>query len=292
MKIDTILITGATGYLGNALIPELLKRYAPRSLRIFGRSESKLVDLLRRYGDMDHDRLRALVGDVRDEDRIRSAVRDVDLVIHAAALKRLEVCNYSPEEAIKTNVQGSLNVLKACMEFKPAKAVFISSDKAVRPTNLYGMTKAIMEEAVLQTARFNGIGTPKLAVCRYGNVIGSTGAAIPYFIQQIRAGKPITITHKDMTRFLLTRRDAVKIVCRAIEGDDRLILPLGLRAIPLLKAVCYIGHHFGSEVPISFTHPESGEKLHEEIEVDRFSNEAPEVSEADFIAMLKEEGLL
>lgn len=292
MKIDTILLTGATGYLGQALIPELLARYNPRSLRLFGRSESKLVDILRRHNDLNHDRLRALVGDVRDEERVFSAVKWADLVIHAAALKRLEVCNYSPEEAIKTNVQGSLNVLKACLEHRPSKAVFISSDKAVRPINLYGMTKALMEQSVLQTARFLGIGSPRLTVCRYGNVIGSTGAAIPYFIQQIRSGNPITITHPEMTRFLLTKKDAVNIVCRSIESDDRLILPLKLRSISMLKAVCYINQYFCTNVPLNITHPEDGEKLHEEISPEIFSNEVPEVTQVEFLDLLKEEGLL
>ena len=210
----TILITGGTGSLGIALTKKLLKLNI-ETVRIFSRNESKQIEMESKFED---NRLRFFVGDVRDTDRLYSALEDVDIVFHAAALKHVPKIEYNPFEAIKTNVIGTQNVIDACLKNNVEKAVCIGTDKAVSPLNTYGSTKLLMEK--LFVAANNYLNKEKhktvfLAV-RYGNVLGSSGSVIPKFIEQIKANKPITITDTKMTRFSITMNEALDLILNAV----------------------------------------------------------------------------
>jgi len=293
MQYETVVLTGATGYLGNLLIPHIIETYKPHSLRLFARSEWKLAQILRQYNDLyDMRLLRPLVGDIRDRERVFSAIKGADLVIHTAALKRLEICNYNPQEAIKTNVVGSMNVMDACVNLNPHKAIFISSDKAYRPKNLYGITKACMEEMVRQRALAIATGNPTMTLVRYGNVIGSTGAVIPYFINLAKAGLHLPITDPRMTRFLITKKVAWETVKWAIENGKQgeVVLPTKIKSMKITDIAETINalhlNHTGTREIGMF----SGEKLHEELD-EGVTSENVNTTKDEFREMLKEDGL-
>jgi len=212
-KDKTILITGGTGSLGQALTKRLLEMDA-HAIRIFSRNESKQIEMENNIKD---DRIRFFLGDVRDLQRLTRATEDVDLVFHAAALKHVPKIEYNPFEAIKTNVVGSQNVIDACLTNDVEKVVCVGTDKAVSPLNTYGATKLLMEK--LFVAAKNYLNPEKhrtvfLAV-RYGNVLGSSGSVIPKFIEQIKANKPVTITDPKMTRFSITMDEALDFILNA-----------------------------------------------------------------------------
>lgn len=291
--MKTIVITGATGYLGQALIPMLLE-YKPESIRLLGRNELKLSQIQRQYGDLyKNQQFRPMICDIRDRERVFSCLKDADLVIHAAALKRLEVCNYNPQEAIKTNVLGSMNVMDACLNVGVKKAVFISTDKAVEPTNLYGATKKVMEEMVLQRSIMLGNNLPKMTIVRYGNVVGSTGAVIPYFIQLAKEGKALPITADTMSRFIIAKKDAVDTVKTAIESNASICLPSKLKAVYIASAAKWINDYLGNEAGTYEIGMFAGEKLMECLAPVVYSD-FPEyqLTQAEFIKLLIEEGLL
>jgi len=209
----TILITGGTGSLGQALTKRLLE-YNVKALRIFSRNESKQIEMESNIKD---DRVRYLLGDVRDLQRLTRATEDVDLVFHAAALKHVPKIEYNPFEAIKTNVVGSQNMIDACLANDVEKVICVGTDKAVSPLNTYGATKLLMEK--LFVAANNYLNPEKhrtvfLAV-RYGNVLGSSGSVIPKFIEQIKTNKPVTITDPKMTRFSITMNEAIDFIFNA-----------------------------------------------------------------------------
>ena len=213
LENKTILITGGTGSLGQALTKRLLE-YNVKALRIFSRNESKQIEMESNIKD---DRVRYLLGDVRDLQRLTRATEDVDLVFHAAALKHVPKIEYNPFEAIKTNVVGSQNMIDACLANDVEKVICVGTDKAVSPLNTYGATKLLMEK--LFVAANNYLNPEKhrtvfLAV-RYGNVLGSSGSVIPKFIEQIKANKPVTITDPKMTRFSITMNEAIDFIFNA-----------------------------------------------------------------------------
>ena len=213
LENKTILITGGTGSLGQALTKRLLE-YNVKALRIFSRNESKQIEM---ESDIKDDRVRYLLGDVRDLQRLTRATEDVDLVFHAAALKHVPKIEYNPFEAIKTNVVGSQNMIDACLTNDVEKVVCVGTDKAVSPLNTYGATKLLMEK--LFVAANNYLNPEKhrtvfLAV-RYGNVLGSSGSVIPKFIEQIKTNKPVTITDPKMTRFSITMNEAIDFIFNA-----------------------------------------------------------------------------
>ena len=212
-KNKTILITGGTGSLGQALTQRLLQMDV-RAIRIFSRNESKQIEMENAIKD---DRIRFFLGDVRDLERLKRATEDVDLVFHAAALKHVPKIEYNPFEAIKTNVVGSQNVIDACLINNVEKVICVGTDKAVSPLNTYGATKLLMEK--LFVAANNYLNPEKhrtvfLAV-RYGNVLGSSGSVIPKFIEQIKTNKPVTITDPKMTRFSITMNEAIDFIFNA-----------------------------------------------------------------------------
>ena len=209
-----ILITGGTGSLGTALTARLLKTDVD-IIRIFSRDELKQSQMKLQFNN---DRLRFLIGDVRDQERLEKAVEDVNMVIHTAALKQVPVIEYNPFEAIKTNVQGSQNLVEACLNKDVGFALAIGTDKAVSPFNTYGATKLLMERLFVSANYYKGEHKTKFACVRYGNVLGSRGSIIPKFFEQITSGDKITITDPNMTRFNITIDQALDLIFRVIKN--------------------------------------------------------------------------
>ena len=214
---STLLITGGTGSFGNAVVRRLLKT-GIKEIRILSRDEKKQDDMRR---ELNSDKLKFYIGDVRDYNSIQGAFRGVDYVFHAAALKQVPSCEFYPIEAMKTNVIGSDNVITACVENKVKKAVFLSTDKAAYPINAMGITKALMEKNVIARSRQMLENDTVICLTRYGNVMASRGSVIPLFLEQIKAEKPITLTNPDMTRFMMTIDDAVDLVLYAFERGEQ-----------------------------------------------------------------------
>jgi len=209
-----ILITGGTGSLGTALTARLLKTDVD-IIRIFSRDELKQSQMESQFNN---DRLRFLIGDVRDKERLEKAVEDVNIVIHTAALKQVPVIEYNPFEAIKTNVQGSQNLVEACLNKNVEFALAIGTDKAVSPFNTYGATKLLMERLFVSANYYKGSHKTKFSCVRYGNVLGSRGSILPTFIEQIISGKKVTITDPNMTRFNITIDQALDLIFRVIKN--------------------------------------------------------------------------
>ncbi len=218
-----LVITGGTGSFGNAVCRRFLSTDI-REIRIVSRDEKKQDDMRHMYQAMYPEyssKLKFYIGDVREYSSIEGAFKGADFVFHAAALKQVPSCEFYPIEAVKTNILGSNNVITACETHGIKKAIFLSTDKAAYPVNAMGMTKALMEKNVIARSRqMTGTG-PVLCLTRYGNVMASRGSVIPLFCEQIEAGKPITITNPEMTRYMMTLEDAVELVLYAFEHGDQ-----------------------------------------------------------------------
>ena len=256
-----ILITGGTGSLGNALTSRLLN-YDVDTIRIFSRNENKQVTMESKFND---DRLRFLLGDVRDYARLVRAMEDIDIVFHAAALKHVPVIEYNPFEAIKTNVIGSQNVIDACLEENVEKAVAIGTDKAVSPLNTYGATKLLMEKLFVTASNYlkKERHRTKFFALRYGNVLGSSGSVIPKFIQQIKNKEKITITDPNMTRFSISMDKALDFILHATEiakGSEIFIPKLRAYTIKDVKDALFESLQKTDEENIGIR---EGEKLNE-----------------------------
>jgi UDP-N-acetylglucosamine 4,6-dehydratase len=210
-KSSTLLITGGTGSFGNAILRRFLNSDL-QEIRIFSRDEKKQDDMRKRYNSP---KLRFYIGDVRDYNSVQNAVRGVDYIYHAAALKQVPSCEFHPMEAVKTNVLGTENVLEAAINCGVKRVVCLSTDKAVYPINAMGISKAMMEKVAVAKSRSSNATV--ICATRYGNVMASRGSVIPLFVDQIRAGRPITITDPNMTRFMMTLDDAVDLVLYAFE---------------------------------------------------------------------------
>ena len=235
-----ILITGGTGSLGNALTSRLLKEDVD-TIRIFSRNENKQNTMEAEFKD---DRLRFLLGDVRDYSRLVRAMEDIDIVFHAAALKHVPIIEYNPFEAIKTNVIGSQNVIDACLEENVEKAVAIGTDKAVSPLNTYGATKLLMEKLFVTSSNYlkKERHKTKFVALRYGNVLGSSGSVIPKFIEQIKNKGKITITDPAMTRFSISMDEALDFILHATEiakGSEIFVPKLRAYSIAGLKEALF-----------------------------------------------------
>lgn len=208
-----LLITGGTGSFGNAVLTRLLDSGLDE-VRIFSRDEKKQDDMRKRYA---HPKIKFYIGDVRDLHSIAAAMRGIDYVFHAAALKQVPSCEFHPMEAVRTNVIGTENVLEAAIAAGAKRVVCLSTDKAVYPINAMGISKALMEKVMVATSR--NLDNTKTIICgtRYGNVMASRGSVIPLFVEQLQADKPITVTDPAMTRFMMTLDDAVELVLYAFE---------------------------------------------------------------------------
>ena len=219
---STILITGGTGSFGNKFIERVLNDYEPKKIIIYSRDEFK-QDLMKKnfiakYGEEKTNKLRFFIGDVRDKERLYRAFKDVDYVIHAAAMKQVPACEYNPFEAIKTNIHGAENIIEAAIDRKVKKVVALSTDKSVNPINLYGGTKLVSDKLFISANAYSGDKGTIFSIVRYGNVAGSRGSVIPFFKQLLAQGKkelPITDIH--MTRFWMILDDAVDLVFKALE---------------------------------------------------------------------------
>jgi len=207
-----ILITGGTGSWGQTLTRLMLEKHNPKEIIIFSRGELQQVLMQRKFKNP---KIKYIIGDVRDYEAVKFATKNVDYIFHMAALKHVPICEDQPQEAIKTNVTGTTNVVNAAIENHVKKVIDVSTDKAVEPLNLYGMTKAVGEKLIIQA---NDLTDHTRFVCvRGGNVMGSNGSVIPYFIEQIRNGGPLTITDLRMTRFFLTLEEAIGLLFKAAE---------------------------------------------------------------------------
>lgn len=255
-----LLITGGTGSFGNAV----LKRYLAtgiREIRIFSRDEKKQDDMRQIYKDP---KIRYYIGDVRDRGSVDYAMRGVDFVFHAAALKQVPSCEFFPMEAIRTNVIGCENVIDSAICYGIAKVIVLSTDKAVYPINAMGISKAMSEKVMIAKSRnLKGTGTT-LCGTRYGNVMASRGSVIPLFVDQIKKGEPITITDPKMTRFMMTLQDAVTLVEYAFEhgeNGDIFVQKAPAATIEMLMKALMELHHAKSEIKVIGTR--HGEKLYE-----------------------------
>ena len=215
---NILLITGGTGSFGNAVLNRFLTSVEFKEIRIFSRDEKKQDDLRKR---INNNKVKFYIGDVRDRDSLIPAVNGVDYIFHAAALKQVPSCEFFPLEAVKTNIIGTDNVLTVAHDFNVKKVVVLSTDKAAYPINAMGMSKALMEKVMVAKSRI--IDSSKTVFCgtRYGNVMASRGSVIPLFIDQIKEGKPLTLTDPLMTRFMMTLEDAVDLVLYAFENANQ-----------------------------------------------------------------------
>ena len=219
MKINygTLLITGGTGSFGESFLIKAINNYDFDEIRIFSRDEKKQEDLRKK---LNNTKVKFYIGDVRDIQSVDEASVDVDYIFHAAALKQVPSCEFFPIQAVKTNILGTENVLKAAKKNKVKKVVVLSTDKAAYPVNVMGMTKALMERVMIAKSRNFEDDSTIFCGTRYGNVIGSRGSVVPLFISQIKANKDLTITNPDMTRFIMTLEDAVELVNHAFKKGN------------------------------------------------------------------------
>jgi len=218
IKDKVLLITGGTGSFGNAVMHRFLNSEHFKEIRIFSRDEKKQDDMRKR---LNHPKVKFYIGNTRDADSVDNVVRGVDYIFHAAALKQVPSCEFFPLEAVKTNIMGTENVLNAAEKYGIKRVVVLSTDKAAYPINAMGMSKALMEK--LTIAKSRNLDDAKTIFCstRYGNVMASRGSVIPLFINQIKEGKPLTITDPNMTRFMMTLEDAVDLVLYAFENASQ-----------------------------------------------------------------------
>ena len=255
----SILITGGTGSFGNTFVPLTLAKFNPRRLVIYSRDEMKQWEMAKLYGN-DH-RVRFFIGDVRDKDRLSRALSGIDYVVHAAATKIVPIAEYNPFECVKTNVLGAMNLIDACIDQGVKRVVALSTDKASSPANLYGATKLTSDKLFIAGNSYVGINETRFAVVRYGNVMGSRGSVIPFFLTLAKNGV-LPITDSRMTRFMITLEQGVDLVWHAFE--DMIGGEIYVKKIPSMKVT-----DVALAVAPSATHNiigiRPGEKLHEQM---------------------------
>lgn len=258
----SILVTGGTGSFGKKFIETILLHYPEVSrIVVYSRDELKQYEMSQQYPPSTYKQIRYFIGDVRDKSRLAMALEGIDIVIHAAALKQVPACEYNPFEAIKTNVLGAQNVIEACLERKVQKVVALSTDKAAAPINLYGATKLCSDKLFVAANNFKGKLDIKFSVVRYGNVMGSRGSVIPFFMGKRKEGE-LPITDDRMTRFNITLEDGVKLVLFALENmwGGEIFVP----KIPSYKVID-VAKAIAPECEQKMVGIRPGEKLHEEM---------------------------
>ena len=259
-KDKTLLITGGTGSFGNAVLRRFLSSDIAE-IRIFSRDEKKQDDMRRHYNNK---KIKFYIGDVRDYNSISKAIHGVDYIFHAAALKQVPSCEFFPIEAVRTNILGTDNVLQAAEQYSVKRVVVLSTDKAAYPINAMGMSKALMEKAMVARSRNNDPKKQVFCATRYGNVMASRGSVIPLFVEQIKNGKPLTLTDPNMTRFMMTLDDAVDLVIYAFEHaipGDLFVQKAPAATIETLAKALIELYSAKSEIRIIGTR--HGEKLYE-----------------------------
>jgi len=263
MNNKKLLITGGTGSFGKAVLKRFLHSDEFSEIRIFSRDEKKQDDIRKQ---LNNPKVKYYIGDVRNKRSVDNAIRGVDYVFHAAALKQVPSCEFFPIEAVKTNVLGAENVLDAACENHVKKVIVLSTDKACYPINAMGMSKAMMEKVMIARSRETGNGSTILCGTRYGNVMASRGSVIPLFVEQIKTGKPITITDPNMTRFMMTLEDAVDLVLFAFQNanpGDMFIQKAPASTIEDL--VIALKELYKSDSEIKLIGTRHGEKLYESL---------------------------
>lgn len=261
-KDKVLMITGGTGSFGNTVLRRFLSSDV-REIRIFSRDEKKQEEM--RIA-MNHPKLKFYIGDVRNYDAVHQAMKDVNYVFHAAALKQVPSCEFYPMESVRTNVLGSENVMSAAIARGVSRVVMLSTDKAVYPINAMGMSKAMMEKFMVAKARMQGPNETVLCATRYGNVMASRGSVIPLFVQQLREGKPLTVTDPNMTRFLMSLEDSVDLVLYAFQhGEQGDIFVQKAPASTVGDLAQAVREVFNKDNPIQVIGTRHGEKLFESL---------------------------
>ena len=259
LKNSTILVTGGTGSFGNTFVPMTLAKYSPKKIIVFSRDEMKQWEMAKKFEG--EERIRFFIGDVRDKDRLYRALDGVDYVVHAAAVKIVPTAEYNPFECIKTNINGAMNVIDAAIDKKVRGVVALSTDKASSPINLYGATKLTSDKLFVAGNAYSGEHGTKFSVVRYGNVMGSRGSVIPFFMS-IRDSGELPITDERMTRFMISLEDGVKLDWHAF--DDMVGGELYVKKIPSMK-VTDLARVVAPECKLKFVGVRPGEKLHEQM---------------------------
>ncbi len=259
---STIFITGGTGSFGKRLSKILLSKYKAKKIIIYSRDELKQTEMQKEFADLQtKTEIRFFLGDVRDLARLKYAIKDADILVHAAALKHVPVAEYNPFEAVKTNIIGAQNVIDACLSSTVKKVIALSTDKAAAPINLYGATKLASDKLFISANNYKGSRDVKFSVVRYGNVMGSRGSVIPFFLKQKDKGY-LPITDERMTRFNITLEEGVNFVLNSLEvmwGGEIFVPKIpSYNIVDVAKAV-------SSEIPIKIIGIRPGEKLHEEM---------------------------
>lgn len=262
-KLDnkTILITGGTGSFGRAFVSNVLARYNPKRLIVFSRDEQKHFEMAQEFNPTDYPCMRYFIGDVRDYERLEMAMYEVDLVVHAAAMKHVPAAEYNPFECIRTNVHGAENVVRAALANRVPRVIALSTDKACSPINLYGASKLASDKIFIAANNLRGDRCTRFSVVRYGNVIGSKGSVLPFFKKLLDHGADhLPITDERMTRFWITLRQGVEFVLSSAEMmcGGEVFIP----KIPSMTVV-NLAHHLAPEIPIKVIGIRPGEKLHE-----------------------------
>ena len=257
----SILITGGTGSFGKKFINEILKQYNPARVIVYSRDELKQFEMQQELPDDGYSPMRYFIGDVRDLSRLEMAMTDIDIVVHAAALKQVPACEYNPFEAIKTNIMGAQNVIDASLSQGVKKVIALSTDKAAAPINLYGATKLASDKLFIAANNYRGEHEIKFSVVRYGNVMGSRGSVIPFFIKE-KEKKLLSITDERMTRFSITLQQGVDFVLECLEKmwGGELFVP----KIPSYN-ILDVAKAIAPDAKYNFVGIRSGEKLHEEM---------------------------
>jgi len=259
LKNSTILVTGGTGSFGHKFIPMTLARYNPKKVIVFSRDEMKQWEMAKLFqGD---DRLRFFIGDVRDRDRLYRALDGVDYVVHAAATKIVPTAEYNPFECVKTNIQGAMNLIDACLDKGVKRVVALSTDKASSPVNLYGATKLASDKLFVAGNSYSGAEGTRFSVVRYGNVMGSRGSVIPFFMS-VRDSGVLPITDPRMTRFMISLEEGVELVWHAFE--DMVGGEIYVKKIPSMK-VTDLARVISPQAEQKVVGIRPGEKLHEQM---------------------------
>ena len=256
---SSILITGGTGSFGNAFIPMTLEKFNPKKIVVFSRDEMKQWEMAKIYKD--ESRIRFLIGDVRDKDRLHRALDGIDYVVHAAATKIVPTAEYDPFECVKTNVIGAMNLIDACIDKKIKRIVSLSTDKASSPANLYGATKLTSDRLFVAGNSYSGAHDTSFSVVRYGNVMGSRGSVIPFFLSIAENGV-FPITDERMTRFMITLEEGVELVWHAF--NDMKGGEIYIKKIPSMK-VTDIAKAISANAKHDIVGIRPGEKLHEQM---------------------------
>jgi FlaA1/EpsC-like NDP-sugar epimerase len=264
-----ILVTGGAGSIGSEIVKKLLE-YEPKVVRVFDNNETGLFELQQ---ELQNENLRMFVGDIRDKERCKRAVEDVDIVFHSAALKHVPLCEYNPFEAVKTNVIGTQNIIDAAIDEEVEKFLTISTDKAVNPTNVMGATKLLAERLTVSANFYKGERKSIFSCVRFGNVLGSRGSVVPIFKEQIKAGGPVTLTNKNMTRFVMSISEAANLILKAAEmaqGGEVFILKMpAIKIIDLaevmIQELASKNGYNPKNIELKIIGNRAGEKLYEEL---------------------------